>query len=158
VRPKVGKGVKGGKGKGAQKDRTGQGAQVRLIGSGSILNEVVAAAEILAIEHGIAVDVFSATSFSELAREARDAQRHNRAHPKKKRASHVATMLEGDAPIVAATDYVRAYPQLIAEYVDARFTTLGTDDFGRSDTRAALRRFFGVDRDSIVKAAQEALV
>jgi pyruvate dehydrogenase E1 component len=55
-------------------------------------------------------------------------------------------MLAGDAPIVTATDYVRAYPQLIAEYVDARFTTLGTDDFGRSDTRAALRRFFGVDR------------
>jgi pyruvate dehydrogenase E1 component len=65
-------------------------------------------------------------------------------------------MLAGDAPIVAATDYVRAYSQLISEYVDARFITLGTDDFGRSDTRAALRRFFGVDRDAIVTAAKAA--
>jgi pyruvate dehydrogenase E1 component len=145
VRPKGGKGGKASK------------AQVRLLGSGSILNEVVAAAEILATEHGIASDVFSATSFSELAREARDVQRYNQAHPKDRRTSHVAKMLAGDAPIVAATDYVRAYPQLIAEYVDARFTTLGTDDFGRSDTRAALRQFFGVDRDAIVKAAQVAL-
>ena len=75
-----------------------------------------------------------------------------------RRATHAARLLEGDAPIVAATDYVRAWPQLLAEYVDARYVTLGTDDFGRSDTRAQLRRFFEVDAASIVRAALEALV
>jgi pyruvate dehydrogenase E1 component len=84
--------------------------------------------------------------------------RWNRLHPDApQRASHVATMLDGDTPIVAATDYVRAYPELIAAHVDAGFTALGTDGFGRSDTRAALRRFFEVDRQHIAVAALDAL-
>jgi len=130
--------------------------RVRLVGSGTILREVVAAADLLRGDWGVPCDVFSATSFSELAREARDVARANRLGGEK-RTSHVATMLEGNAPIVAATDYVRAYPELIAAHVDARFISLGTDGFGRSDTRKALRRFFEVDRHSIVIAALGAL-
>ncbi len=114
---------------------------------------------LLAEDWNVASEVFSATSFSELAREAREVERRNRLHPgAAPRASHVARLLPGQAPIVAATDYVRAYPQLIAAYVEARFVALGTDGFGRSDTRAALRRFFEVDRRHIALAALQALV
>jgi pyruvate dehydrogenase E1 component len=70
----------------------------------------------------------------------------------------VATLLAGDAPIIAASDYVRAWPQLIAEYLDARMITLGTDGFGRSDTRQQLRKYFEVDADAIVRTALQALV
>ena len=98
------------------------------------------------------------TSFSELARDAREVERRNRLHPlRPPETSHVAALPPGRAPIVAATDYVRAYPQLIASYVAAPFTALGTDGFGRSDTRAALRSFFEVDRRHIVVAALAAL-
>jgi len=133
-------------------------AHVRLLGSGAILREVVAAAALLASDWQIGSDVFSATSFSELARDARAAERWNRLHPAEPpRRSHVEAMLAGGAPIVAATDYVRAYPQLIAAYMRARFVALGTDGFGRSDTRAALRGFFEVDRRHVVVAALHAL-
>jgi pyruvate dehydrogenase E1 component len=134
----------------------GENAKVRLIGSGTILREVMAAADLLRGDWQIACDVYSATSFSELARDARDVERANRLGAAK-RTSHVAAMLAGDAPIVAATDYVRAYPELIAAHVEARFIALGTDGFGRSDTRKALRRFFEVDRHSIAIAALHAL-
>ena len=131
---------------------------IRLLGSGTILREVIAAAELLASEWRVASDIFSVTSFSELARDARKAERWNRCHPEQQeRRSHVSALLPGDAPIIAATDYVRAYPQLVASYVSAPFVALGTDGFGRSDTRAALRKFFEVDRHSIVVAALHAL-
>ncbi|HJV60358.1 MAG TPA: alpha-ketoglutarate dehydrogenase [Albitalea sp.] len=134
-------------------------AGVRLLGSGTILREVIAAGQLLADQWQVASEVFSVTSFSELAREARELERGNRLQPGSiDRVSHVARLLAGKAPIVAATDYVRAWPQLIAEYVDARYITLGTDGFGRSDTRTALRRFFEVDRHQIVLAALQALV
>jgi pyruvate dehydrogenase E1 component len=137
----------------------GASARVRLVGSGAILREVLAAARILAERHGVACEVFSATSFSELARDAREAQRLDRSHPlPAPRVSHVARLLTGRAPIVAASDYVRAWPQLIAEYVDARYVTLGTDGFGRSDTRQQLRQFFEVNAHHVVLAALEALV
>jgi pyruvate dehydrogenase E1 component len=133
-------------------------ARVRLLGSGAILREVMAAAGRLVDEHGIAVEVYSVTSFSELAREAAELQRLDRTEPlPAPRVSHVARLLAGDAPVVAATDYVRAWPQLIAEYVDARYLTLGTDGFGRSDTRERLRRHFEVDAASIVAAALQAV-
>ena len=133
-------------------------AKVRLMGSGTILREVIAAAELLAGEWGVTAEVWSATSFSELAREARDVERFNRLHPRgEPRVSHVRLCLDGGAPVIAATDYVRAWPQLIASYVDAPFTALGTDGFGRSDTRAALRRFFEVDRHHVALAALTAL-
>jgi pyruvate dehydrogenase E1 component len=135
------------------------GPRVRLLGSGAILREVIAAGELLAADWGVGSDVFSVTSFSELAREAAEVQRWNRLHPTAPpRVSHVEAQLPGDGVIVAATDYVRAYPQLIAPYVDGRFVALGTDGFGRSDTRSALRRFFEVDRHAVVLAALHALV
>jgi pyruvate dehydrogenase E1 component len=133
-------------------------AHVNLLGSGAILREVIAAAERLAGEWDIASDVFSVTSFSELARDAAAAQRWNRLHPEaERRDSHVERLLAGSLLAVAATDYVRAYPQLIAPYVPGRYLTLGTDGFGRSDTRAALRRFFEVSAESIVLATLAAL-
>ncbi len=131
---------------------------VRLLGSGAILREVIAAAQMLADDWRVASDVFSVTSFAELAREAREVERDNRLHPEREpRSSHLDSCLAGDAPIVAATDYVRAYPQLIASYVEAQMTVLGTDGFGRSDTRAELRKFFEVSRRDIVVAALDAL-
>jgi pyruvate dehydrogenase E1 component len=136
----------------------GMQARVRLLGSGAILREVIAAADILFGEFSIASDIFSATSFSELARDAAEIARARRlGEDPLRRLSHIETCLLGRQPIIAATDYVRAYPQLIAPYVEARFVALGTDGFGRSDTRSALRKFFEVDRHSIVLAALEAL-
>jgi pyruvate dehydrogenase E1 component len=135
------------------------GAKVRLVGSGAILNEVIAAAELLANDWQIAAEIWSATSFSELERDAREAARWNRMHPdRERRSSHVGSCLCGQDPVIAASDYVRAYPQLIAPYIDAKFVALGTDGFGRSDTRSALRRFFEVDRHHIAFAAIDALV
>jgi pyruvate dehydrogenase E1 component len=133
--------------------------RVRLLGSGCILREIIAAGEILFQQFGIACDLFSVTSFSELSREARLVQRYNLRHPvETPKVSHLEHCLPGTAPIVAATDYVRAYPQLIASHLSARYVTLGTDGFGRSDTRAALRQFFEVDRQHIVLAALYALM
>ena len=135
---------------------------VRLLGSGTILLEVIAAAEILAAEWSVDCDVFSVTSFSELAREARQAQRAERLAPlasgPEPSPTTLARLLPGRTPIVAATDHVRAWPQLIAEYLDARYVTLGTDGFGRSDTRQQLRQFFEIDRHQIVLAALRELV
>jgi pyruvate dehydrogenase E1 component len=128
-------------------------SQVRLLGSGAILREVIAAAELLAQDWSVGSDVFSVTSFSELARQAAEVERWNRLHPlESARCSHVELQLPGTLPVIAATDYVRAYPQLIAPYVRGRFLALGTDGFGRSDNRPALRGFFEVDRHSIVVA------
>jgi pyruvate dehydrogenase E1 component len=136
----------------------GAGEAVRLLGSGAILPEVIHAGRMLAEEWGVGATVFSATSFSELARDAQGAEREARLNPgAPARRSHVAELLPGGAPVVAATDYVRAYPQLIAPYVEGRFVALGTDGFGRSDTRSRLRRFFEVDRQHIVVAALAAL-
>jgi pyruvate dehydrogenase E1 component len=128
-------------------------APVRLLGSGAILREVIAAAELLAQDWNVGSDVHSVTSFSELARQAAEVERWNRLHPLAgARRSHVEQQLAGARPVIAATDYVRAYPQLIAPYIEGRFVALGTDGFGRSDNRPALRRFFEVDRHSIVLA------
>jgi pyruvate dehydrogenase E1 component len=139
-------------------DKPVAGAPVRLVGSGAILREVIKASEMLRDDWQIASEVWSATSFSELAREAREVERFNRLHPEQPhRQSHAVRCLAGDAPVIAASDYVRAWPQAIAGSFDAPFTVLGTDGFGRSDTRAALRSFFEVDRDHIVLATLDAL-
>ncbi len=131
---------------------------IRLLGSGSILPEVIEAARLLEADWDIASEVWSVTSFSELAREAREVERFNRLRVGRSvRHSHLANCLEGTRPVVAVTDYVRAYPQLVAPYLDAPFVALGTDGFGRSDTRKALRRFFEIDRYHIVVAALDAL-
>jgi pyruvate dehydrogenase E1 component len=133
-------------------------SQVRLLGSGAILREVLAAAEVLSKDWQVSAEVWSVTSFTELAREAREVERWNRLHPTAEaRRSYVSQCIDGTRPVIAATDYVTAYPQLIASFVEAPFTALGTDGFGRSDTRAALRRFFEVDRYQIVVAALSAV-
>jgi pyruvate dehydrogenase E1 component len=133
--------------------------RVRLLGSGTILREALFAAELLAQDWQVEAEVWSATSFSELARDAQETARWNRLHPTEPpRSSHLQRCLgNNDAPIIAASDYVRAWPGLIAAHVGAPFTALGTDGFGRSDTRAALRRFFEVDRQHIALAALDAL-
>lgn len=132
---------------------------VQLLGSGTILREVIAAAELLASDWNIDSEVWSVTSFTELARDAREVERWNRLHPgQAARRSHVQESLNDTAPIIACTDYVRALPQLIAGYLKAPYTALGTDGFGRSDTRHQLRRFFEVDRHQIVLSALTALV
>jgi len=133
-------------------------ASVRLLGSGAILREVREAAVMLAQEWNIASEVFSITSYTELEREAREVARGNRLSAATPRAlSPLEKLLPGSTPIVAASDYVCAHAQRIAPYLDARFVALGTDGFGRSDTRAALRRFFEVDRQHIAVAALEVL-
>jgi pyruvate dehydrogenase E1 component len=124
--------------------------RVTLLGSGAILTEVVEAAQQLAAQ-GVGVEVLSITSWSELARDGM-AQADN--------ASHLAQLLSAtQGPVIAATDYVRAVPESVRAFVPEgrRYSTLGTDGFGRSDTRAALRRFFAVDADSIAQAALQAL-
>ncbi|WP_062387088.1 alpha-ketoglutarate dehydrogenase [Pseudomonas abietaniphila] len=133
--------------------------KVRLMGSGTILREVIAASELLARDWQIDSEIWSVTSFTELAREAREVERWNRLHPRdEKRVSHLDACLPKGAPVIAATDYVRALPQMIGSYLTSDYTALGTDGFGRSDTRARLRDFFGVDRYHIVLAAVTALV
>ncbi len=133
-------------------------AQVRLLGSGTLLREAQAAAQLLAEDWQVASEVFSVTSYSELARDAREVERCNRLHPQDaKRVSHVNACLPNGAPVIAVSDYVRAVPQMIASYLNCSYTVLGTDGFGRSDTRAALRDFFEVDRHHLVLAALTAL-
>ncbi|MGQ7863640.1 alpha-ketoglutarate dehydrogenase [Pseudomonas sp. 32A] len=132
--------------------------KVRLLGSGTLVREAQAAAQLLADDWQIDAEVFSVTSFSELARDAREVERWNRLHPQQPaRRSHLAACLPKGAPVVAVSDYVRAVPQMIGSYVDSAYTVLGTDGFGRSDTRAALRDFFEVDRHHMVLAALTAL-
>jgi pyruvate dehydrogenase E1 component len=145
------------------KRETGKGKKakprVQLMGSGTILREVMAAAELLETDWGVAADVWSATSFNELRREAQDTHRWNLLHPdKKQKLSYVEQCLDGtEGPIVASTDYMRAFPDQIRPYVHRRFVTLGTDGFGRSDSREALRSFFEVDRYYVTLAALKAL-
>jgi pyruvate dehydrogenase E1 component len=128
-------------------------AVVRLLGSGAILREVIAAAQMLDQEWQVSSEVWSVTSFSELARDAREVQRQQLFGGDSQQQSHLLRCLPGSTPIVAASDYVRGYVQLVAPYLQAPYITLGTDGFGRSDTRLALRSFFEVDRHHIVLAA-----
>ena len=119
-------------------DEDGRRAPVRLLGSGTILREVLAGAELLREDFGVAADVWSVTSFTELRRDGLEAERDNRLHPTRApRASYVQESLgDSAAPVVAATDYMRTLPDLIRPWVDAPYTVLGTDGFGRSDYRA----------------------
>ncbi len=128
--------------------------RVRLLGSGSIMTEVLAAAQELVANWSVTVDLFSVTSYSELSRSARAAQRADRLAGREQASpTHLSRLLAGGAPVVAATDYVRAVPQQIAEYLTAPFYCLGTDGFGRSDNRARLRDFFEVSAGAIVQTA-----
>ena len=132
---------------------------VQLLGSGTILREVIAAAELLEKDFGVAADIWSVTSFNELRREGLDCERWNMLHPETgRRASYVEQCLaERSGPAIAATDYIKSYADQIRPYVPGRYKVLGTDGFGRSDTRVKLRRFFEVDRFYIAVAALKAL-
>jgi pyruvate dehydrogenase E1 component len=133
--------------------------RVTLLGSGTILRECLAAAKILENDYGVPADVLSVTSFSELRREALECERWNLLHPQEQpHVPYVRQMLQGrEGPVVAATDYMRTVPDQIRQWVRGRYETLGTDGYGRSDSRAALRRFFEMDRNYIAVAALKAL-
>jgi pyruvate dehydrogenase E1 component len=135
------------------------GPAVRLLGSGTILREALAAAELLHGSFGVDAEVWSVTSFSELHREGAEVDRDNRLHPARQaRQSYVQRCLGADGvPVVAATDYVRSVAEQIRPWVDGPYTTLGTDGFGRSDYRRALRRFFEIDRHHVALAALHSL-
>jgi len=147
--------------KGMYRLRAGGRGKVRvnLLGSGTILREAIGAAELLEAEFGVPADVFSVTSFSELRREALDAERWNLLHPgQAPRTPYVKELLAGQSgPFVAATDYMRTVPDQIRQWVPGRYHVLGTDGYGRSDSRAALRGFFEVDRRYIALAALKSL-
>jgi pyruvate dehydrogenase E1 component len=136
-----------------------ENAQVQLLGSGTILREAIAAARLLQDDFGVAADVWSVTSWTELRRDGMATERWNTLHPKEpRRTPYIEQCLTGaNGPVVAASDYVRALPDMIRPWVPRRYVTLGTDGYGRSDTRAALRRFFEVDRNAIVISALKAL-
>lgn len=139
--------------------RTNNKKTVQLLGSGTILREVIEAAALLKSEFGVDADVWSATSFTELRRDGLATARWNMLHPDEApRVSYVEQCL-GDTvgPIVASTDYVKTYADQIREFVSRQFMVLGTDGFGRSDTRAKLRSFFEVDRYYVAVAALAAL-
>jgi len=130
-----------------------------LMGSGVILREVIAAAELLEKDWGIAADVWSAPSFTELRREGLDCDRWNMLNPEKpQRISYVAECLkDAKGPVIASTDYMKSFAEQIQRFVPNRFVALGTDGFGRSDSREALRDFFEVNKYYVVVAALKAL-
>jgi pyruvate dehydrogenase E1 component len=145
--------------RGHSSDTNPAAPRVQLLGSGTIFREVIAAAELLKNDWGIDADLWGCPSFTELARNGNDVQRWNMLNPiAKPKLSHVESCL-GDTrgPIVAATDYVRMYAEQIRPFLNRRYVTLGTDGFGRSDTRAKLRHFFEVDRRWVTVAALKAL-
>ncbi len=133
--------------------------RVQLLGGGTILREVEAAAQMLEQDYQVAADVWSLTSVNELQREGKSVQRWNMLHPDEEPRRPYVTQLLQDAegPVVAATDYVKLYADQIREFVPARYTVLGTDGFGRSDTRRKLRQFFEVSREYVVLAALQSL-
>lgn len=133
--------------------------KVQLLGSGAILREVIFAAELLENDFKVKADIWSVTSFPELRRNGVDVQRKNMFSPEKApETCYVEHCLQDrEGPVIAATDYIRAYAELIRPFVPGRYTVLGTDGFGRSDTREKLRHFFEVDRYYIVVAALYAL-
>ncbi len=133
--------------------------RAQLLGSGTILRESIAAAKMLEEDFGVLADVWSVTSYNELARKGRDATRWNRLHPEAQpRSNFVTDQLSGtEGPIIAASDYNQAYADQIREFVPRRYVVLGTDGYGRSGTREQLRQFFEVDRRHIALAALTAL-
>jgi pyruvate dehydrogenase E1 component len=142
---------------------TGKGSRnaprVQLLGSGSILREVLAAAELLAENWGVGSDVWSVPSFTELRRDGIETDRWNRMHPEEEpRRAWIAACLDGrEGPTVASTDWMRAVSDQIRAWVPGRYLTLGTDGYGRSDTRARLRAFFEIDRHHVIVTSLYAL-
>jgi pyruvate dehydrogenase E1 component len=140
-------------------DKKTKAPRVQLLGSGVILRESIAAAELLAKDWGVGADIWSCPSFTELARDGNAVARWNMLNPTAKpRVSHVeASLASTQGPVIASTDYIRAFAEQIRAFVPRRYVVLGTDGFGRSDTREKLRRFFEVDRYYVTVAALKAL-
>ncbi|MBT8083638.1 MAG: pyruvate dehydrogenase (acetyl-transferring), homodimeric type [Woeseia sp.] len=161
VHPAMPSGVEDGILKGMYLYHVGGQGQVRpqLLGSGTILREVIAAAELLEKDFGIPSDVWSVTSFNELRRDALAAERWNQLHPEHPpKKSYLESKLSGrNGPYIAATDYMKVVPDQIQRWVPGTFVTLGTDGYGRSDDRKALRQFFEVDKRYIAVTALKAL-
>ena len=162
IHPAMPKGVDEGIIRGIYKLQSTTGKQkhkVRLLGGGTLLREIIAAAELLENDWNTGCDIFSVTSFNELARDGLAVERWNMLHPQEdQQEPYITTVLGGeDSPVVSSTDYIKAYSDQVREYVPATFVALGTDGFGRSDTREKLREFFEVDRKYIVVAALHAL-
>jgi pyruvate dehydrogenase E1 component len=159
--PPMPEGVRDGIVKGMYLLREGPSGKLRvqLLGSGAILREVIAAADLLEQDWDIAADIWSVTSFNELRREGLDIHRANLMQPEQApQLSYVEQCLGlRQGPVVAATDYMRAYADQIRSFVPHRYAVLGTDGYGRSDTREKLREFFEVDRRYVVAAALKAL-
>ena len=132
---------------------------MQLLGSGSILREVIAAGELLENDFGLPANVWSVTSFNELRRDGLECSRWNMLHPlEEPRTAYLTSRLaEHQGPCVAATDYIRAYAGQIREYVPRRYRCLGTDGFGRSDSRSKLREYFEVNRYYVAVAALKTL-
>ena len=139
--------------------KTKKGPKVQLLGSGTILLEVIAAQKLLDEDFGVIADVWSCTSFNELRRDGMSTERWNMLHPEDTpRKSHVETCLAGtEGPVIASTDYMRIFADQIRPYIKKHFVVLGTDGFGRSDTREKLREFFEVNRYYVAVAALTAL-
>jgi pyruvate dehydrogenase E1 component len=143
-----------------QSTRTGKAnPSIQLLGSGTILNEVISAAVVLKEDYGIGSDVWSVTSFNELARDGNDIERYNRLNPGKKAKSAYITqcLAKAKGPVLAATDYMKVYSDQVRAWIPQRYTVLGTDGFGRSDTRAQLRKHFEVNTENIVVTALNSL-
>ena len=161
VQPPMPPGVKDGILRGMYLLRVGGQGKVRvqLLGSGAILREVIAAAELLEADYDIPADVWSVTSFSELRRDGIACDRWSMRHPKEsKRSSYVTqSLVARQGPFVAATDYMRIVADQIRPWIPGHYVVLGTDGYGRSDSRRALRKFFEVDRRHVVLAALNAL-
>jgi pyruvate dehydrogenase E1 component len=135
-----------------------KGPRVQLLGSGTMLREVIAAADLLG-EFGVSADIWSCPSFTELRREGLEAERWSMLHPEQPaRRSYVEQCLDGrEGPVVASTDYMKAFADQIRPFVKARYHVLGTDGFGRSDYRRKLRAFFEVDRHYVTLASLKSL-
>ncbi len=132
--------------------------RARILASGVAMRQALSAASLLAADWGVAADVWSATSWTELRRDAMACESRNLLHPGSDRVLYVTSVLSGSSgPVVAVSDWIRAVPDQIARWVPAPYTSLGTDGFGFSDTRAAARRFFNVDAESITLAVLASL-
>jgi pyruvate dehydrogenase E1 component len=154
IHPAMPSGAEEGILRGMYKLRSIESPRVQLLGSGTILNEVVAAADLLREDWDVEADVWSVTSFTELRRDGIEAERWNMLHPDSEpRRAYVTEQLSDGLPTVASTDYIRAFADQIRQWVPASYRVLGTDGFGRSDFRRALRSFFEVDRRYVAVAA-----
>ena len=152
--PEMPEGAEDGIIKGMHRIKTVDKPKVRLLGSGAILNESIKASDILK-KYGIGSEIWSVTSFNLLRKNGMEIERHNQLNPldESKRSYVEECFIDSDIPIIAATDYMRAYAEQIRPYISGQYATLGTDGYGRSDSRKTLRGFFEVDSESIARCA-----